>query len=129
MRRFSRRETEILEVLYTLGEASVGDVLNALDDPPSYDAIRTTLRILDGKKAVRFRRVDRRFLYSPCVSESRAWKSFARRLADVFFGGSIGNAALAMLKLSDIDLTEQEMRTLERRIAGRVRSRAGKGDE
>ena len=128
MRRFSRRETEILEALYALGEASVSDVRATLDDPPAYDSVRTTLRILAGKNAVTFRKVERRFVYAPALPESRAWKSFARRFADIFFGGSVENAALAMLKISDVDLSEDEMAVLERRIAAKDAKQGSKAD-
>jgi predicted transcriptional regulator len=117
MRRYSRRETEILEALYRLREASVGDVLAELDDPSTYDAVRRTLRILERKGAVQHREHGRRFVYTPTLPDNKAWRSTARRFADTFFGGSVGEAALAMLKLSDAQLSESELRQLEKRIA------------
>jgi predicted transcriptional regulator len=117
MRRFGKRESEILDALYRIKEGSVADVLAALDRPPSYDSVRTTLRILEEKGAVTHRREDRRFIYAPALAERKAWQSTARRLADVFFGGSIERAALAMLKVSDAALPEDEIKRLERKIA------------
>ncbi|HYD74399.1 MAG TPA: BlaI/MecI/CopY family transcriptional regulator [Candidatus Binatia bacterium] len=117
MRRFSKRESEILDALYRIREGSVADVVAALDSPPSYDSIRTTLRILEEKGAVTHRREDRRFVYAPKITERKAWQSTARRLADVFFGGSIERAALAMLKTSDAALSEEEIERLERKLA------------
>ncbi len=117
MRRFSRRETEILEALYRLKEASVGAIRAELDEKPSYDAVRTTLRILEQKGAVTHRNEQRRFIYAPTLAKSSAWKSTARKLADIFFGGSIENAALAMLKLSDADLSEYEISKIENLIS------------
>jgi BlaI family transcriptional regulator, penicillinase repressor len=127
MQRFSKRESEILDALYRIREGSVADVVAALDEPPSYDSIRTTLRILEEKGAVTHRREDRRFVYAPTVTERKAWRSTARRLADVFFGGSIERAALAMLKVSDAALTENEIKRLESKIA-RAEKTAGKKD-
>lgn len=117
MRRYSRRETEIIEALYRLKEGSVGDILAQLEDPPSYDAVRRTLAVLEGKGAVTHREEQRRFIYTPALSDSKAWRSTARRFADVFFGGSMETAALAMLKMSDAELSEGEIRQLEKRIA------------
>jgi predicted transcriptional regulator len=117
MRRFSKRESEILDALYRIKEGSVADILAVLDKPPSYDSIRTTLRILEEKGAVAHRREDRRFIYAPTLAERKAWQSTARRLADVFFDGSIERAALAMLKVSDAALSEEEIKRLERKIA------------
>lgn len=122
MQRFSKRESEILDALYRIREGSVADVLAALDRPPSYDSIRTILRILEEKGAVTHRREDRRFVYAPTLTEKKAWQSTARRLADVFFGGSIERAALAMLKVSDAVLSEDEIRRLEKKVSGAERA-------
>lgn len=100
----------------------MADVLAALDRPPSYDSIRTILRILEEKGAVTHRREDRRFVYAPTLTEKKAWQSTARRLADVFFGGSIERAALAMLKVSDAVLSEDEIRRLEKKVSGAERA-------
>jgi BlaI family transcriptional regulator, penicillinase repressor len=127
MQRFSKRESEILDALYRIREGSVADVVAALDKPPSYDSIRTTLRILEEKGAVTHRRDDRRFVYAPTVTERKAWQSTARRLADVFFGGSIERAALAMLKVSDAALSEEEIERLEKKVA-RAERTAGRKD-
>jgi predicted transcriptional regulator len=116
MQRHSRRESEVLEALYRLGEGSVGDVQAELGGPQSYDAVRTTLRILEEKGAVKHRAERRRFIYRPAIADSKAWKSTARRLADTFFGGSLESAALAMLRISDVNLSEAELEKLHRRI-------------
>jgi predicted transcriptional regulator len=117
MRRFSKRESEILDALYRIKEGSVADVVEALEDHSSYEAVRTTLRVLEGKGAVSHRREDRRFIYRPTLADSKAWRGTARRLADVFFEGSIERAALAMLKVSDAAFSEDELKRLEERVA------------
>ena len=68
----SRREREIVDILYRLGEASAADVRQAMADPPSYSAVRTFLRLLLAKGHVRHRRDGRRYLYAPVVSPARA---------------------------------------------------------
>lgn len=126
MRRFSKRESEILDALYRIKEGSVGDVVGALEKAPSYDAVRTTLRILEGKSAVSHRLEDRRFIYAPTLADSKAWRHTARRLADVFFGGSIERAALAMLKVSDAAFAPDELQRLEKQIARSEAAAAGR---
>lgn len=123
MKRYSRRETEVLEALYRLGEASVGEIHAAIDHAPAYDSIRTTLRVLESKGAVKHRAEGRRFIYSPTVADAKAWKSTAQRMADVFFGGSLEDAALAMLKLSDTKITERDLKESEQRIEASRRKR------
>lgn len=117
MRRFSKRESEILDSLYRIKEGSVANVLEALENASSYEAVRTTLRVLEAKGAVAHRVEKRRFIYEPTLADSKAWRGTARRLADVFFGGSIERAALAMLKVSDAEFSEDELKRLELRVA------------
>lgn len=117
MRRFSKRESEVLDALYRIREGSVAEVLEALESEASYEAVRTTLRVLESKGAVAHCREDRRFIYAPTLADSKAWRGTARRLADVFFGGSIERAALAMLKVSDPAFSEDEFKRLEKRVA------------
>jgi predicted transcriptional regulator len=126
MRRFSKRESEILDALYRIKQGSVGDVVEALGDGSSYEAVRTTLRVLEGKGAIAHRVEDRRFVYAPTLADTKAWRHNARRLADVFFGGSIERAALAMLKVSDADFSEDELRQLEKRVAKAEAAEAAK---
>lgn len=114
MRRFSKRESEVLDALYRIKEGSVADVLEALEQRSSYEAVRTTLRVLENKGAIAHRLEDRRFVYTPTLADNKAWRQSAWRLADVFFGGSIERAALAMLKVSDAAaLPKDELRRLE----------------
>jgi predicted transcriptional regulator len=117
MQRFSKRESEILDALYRIKEGSVADVLHALGSGSSYEAVRTTLRVLEGKGAISHRIEDRRFVYAPTLATSKAWQHNARRLADVFFGGSIERAALAMLKSSDSTFSDDELQRLEKQVA------------
>jgi predicted transcriptional regulator len=104
----SRREREIVEIIFAAGgEASAEQIRERLTDPPSYSAVRAMLAKLEGKGAVRHREEGVKYVYSPTVPRGTARRSAVRRLVDVFFEGSVGQAATALLKdekWSDEDL-------------------------
>ncbi len=103
----SRRERQILDVLFRCGEATVAQVVAEMTDPPGYDAVRTTLRILERKNYVRHWHDGPRYLYAPVASVETARASELKRLVRTFFGGSPTRAALALL--SDGDLNDEEL--------------------
>jgi predicted transcriptional regulator len=109
----SRRERQIMDAIYQMGEASSQDVLDRLPDPPSYSAVRALLRILEEKGHVRHRRDGQRYVYVPTVPRDRARVSALRQLVRTFFDGSAGAAAAALLDLSRDDLTDAELAQLE----------------
>jgi predicted transcriptional regulator len=109
----SRRERQIMDVIYRMGEATAQDVLDHLPDPPSYSAVRALLRILEDKGHLRHRSEGQRYVYLPTVSRDRARASALRQLVRTFFDGSAGAAAAALLDLSRDDLTEAELDKLE----------------
>lgn len=106
----SRREREILEVIFAIGEeASAEEIRERLSDPPSYSAVRAMLAKLEGKGAVKHKEKGLRYVYSPTMPRSKARKSALRRLVDVFFDGSKEQAVTALLddeKWSDDELDE-----------------------
>ena len=93
----SRRERQIMNVLFRAGEASVADVAAGIPNAPSRTAIRTLLRILETKGYVRRRRVGRRHLYRPAVSRKGAARAALAHVLDTFFGGSLSDAVAAHL--------------------------------
>ena len=105
----SRRERQIMDILYQLSEASVSDVVQRIPDETSYDSVRITLGILSKKGFVRFRREDRRYIYSPKISPETASRTAARNLIRTFFGGSPSKAILTMLDDSSDKLSEEEI--------------------
>ena len=107
--KLSRRERQIMDIVYKLGEASVSDVQDRIEDDPGYDSIRVTLGILAKKGHLIHRRDGRRYIYSPTVSRQRASRSAARNLIETFFGGSPSEAILTMLDVSSAKLTEREL--------------------
>jgi predicted transcriptional regulator len=109
----SRRERQIMDAIYQMGEATAQDVLDRIPDPPSYSAVRALLRILEDKGHVRHRRDGQRYVYGPTVPRDRARTSALRQLVRTFFDGSAGAAAAALLDLSRDDLTDNELARLE----------------
>jgi predicted transcriptional regulator len=109
----SRRERQIMDAIYRLGEATAQDVLDQIADPPSYSAVRALLRILESKGHVRHRRDGARYVYQPTVPRDRARTTALRQIVRTFFDGSAGAAAAALLDLSRDDLTDDELAQLE----------------
>jgi BlaI family transcriptional regulator, penicillinase repressor len=111
----SRREREILEVIFALGgEASAEDVREKLSDPPSSSAVRAMLTKLEGKGAVKHREHGLKYVYSPTASRRTARKSALRKLVDVFFDGSKEQVVTALL--SDEKWTDDELEDLQKQI-------------
>src|SRR6266849_5152719 len=97
MDTLSRRERQILDILYGRGRATAADVQAALPDPPSYSATRALLRILERKGHVRHDIDGPRYVFSPRVPRGRARRSALRHLLQTFFNGSAGEAVVALL--------------------------------
>ena len=97
MKALSRRERQILDILYGRGRATAADVQTALPGPPSYSATRALLRILERKGHVRHDIDGPRYVFSPRVPRGRARRSALRHLLQTFFNGSAGEAVVALL--------------------------------
>ena len=107
--KLSRRERQIMDILYRRGRATAAEVREALPDPPSYSGVRALLRILEEKGHARHTGEGARYVYTPAVAHGTATRSALRHLVDTFFEGSAGEAAAALLddsaaKLSPADL-------------------------
>ena len=120
----SRRERQIMDVLYHGGPASAGEVCARIADPPSETAMRTLLRILEQKGHVRHERVGTRHVYTPTVPRAAAQRSALRHLLGTFFGGSAKDAVAALLDVSERKLTDAERRELVEMI----RDARGRGE-
>ena len=97
--KLSRREREIMDVLYALGDnASADDIRDKLSDPPTYSAVRAMLAKLEAKGVIRHRAEGLRYVYSPVTSRTSAQKKAITNLMRVFFSGSPSQAAAALLK-------------------------------
>lgn len=107
----SRRERQIMDAIYRLGEASAADVASALPDHPAYNAVRVTLGILEKKGHLKHRTEGPRYVYFPTVAREKAKQSAMKHVLRTFFQGSPSAAILALLggevsKLSQKDLDE-----------------------
>ena len=107
--RFSRRERQVMDVVFRMGEASVADVLERVPDAAGYNAVRNTLSILVEKGFLRHRREGHRFIYAPAVPLAAAKRSAVRHLLQTFFKGSPSDAILTMLDLSSSRLSEAQL--------------------
>ena len=116
--QLSRRERQIMDVVYARGEATVSQIVAGIPDPPQRGALRTLLRILENKGHLTHRSHGREFIYRPTQNRGRAGRSALGRVLDVFFGGSLGDAVAA--HLSDprraAKLTAEDLRRLSELI-------------
>ena len=112
----SRRERQIMDIIYRRGEASVAQVLEDLPDTPSYSTVRALLRILEGKGHLKHGKDGPRYVYRPTRSQRAAARSALRRVLETFFNGSAEKAVAALLDVSDADLTPEELERLGKLI-------------
>jgi BlaI family transcriptional regulator, penicillinase repressor len=105
----SRRERQIVDILYTQGRATAAEVQAALPDPPSYSAVRAMLRILEEKGHIRHEQDGPRYVYLPTVGRDRAKKTALRHVLQTFFNGSAEQALSALLDESDTRLSDREL--------------------
>jgi len=113
--KLSRRERQIMDILYQRGEGTVSDVMEDLSDPPSYSAVRATLRVLEGKGHVKHREDGPRYVYLPAVARERARRDALQHLLQTFFGGSAEQAVAALMQMSEADLTPGDLERLAER--------------
>lgn len=104
----SRRERQIMEVIYRRGRATAAEVHAGIPDPPSQTAVRTLLRILEEKGHLRHEKDGQRHVYLPTTPRDAARESALKHLLRTFFGGSTTQAVAALLDASDRTLTERE---------------------
>lgn len=98
----TRRERQIMDVLYARGRATVAEVLEGLDDPPSYSTVRTLLRLLEEKGKLRHEEAGPRYVYVPTVPREKARQSALRNVIETFFDGSTEDTMAALLDLHDV---------------------------
>ena len=115
-KQLSRREREIMTIVYRLGQATVGEVLEAMDDPPSYSAVRSTLNILENKGHLAHRHRGNQYVYLPTVDRAAARRSALEQLVMTFFDGSAADAATALLEVRGDKLTRKQLDQLTRLI-------------
>ncbi|MCA1562407.1 MAG: BlaI/MecI/CopY family transcriptional regulator [Acidobacteria bacterium] len=112
----SRRERQIIDILYSQGRATAADVQTALPDPPSYSAVRAMLRILEVKGHIRHEQDGPRYIYLPTVARGSAQRSALHHMVHTFFEGSAEQAISALLDDSSSRMSDVELDRLARLI-------------
>ena len=105
----SRRERQIMEILYRRGQASVSEVRAAMNDAPSYSAVRAMLRVLKGKGHVKHQAEGLKYMYRPVVNREKAKRSALKSLVDTFFNDRPDEVVAALLDVSSRRLTAEEL--------------------
>ena len=109
----SRRERQILDVLFRVGRATVSEVREGMPDPPSYSAVRALLRILEQKGHVRHSQDGPRYVFMPTVRRDTAKRSALRHLVNTFFEGSSAAVLATLFEMSARDLTDEDLAQLK----------------
>lgn len=112
----SRREREVMDVLYRLGEATVAEIMEQLADPPTYSAVRSVVRILEDKGHISHREDGPRYVYAPAVKREKARRAALDQLVDTFFEGSSEQALVALLRRSDLDMSDSQIERLAKAV-------------
>jgi predicted transcriptional regulator len=115
--QLSRRERQIMDVIYRTGQATATDVMECLPDPPSYSTVRALLRILETKGHLKHVVDGTRYVFLPTLAPDRARRSAMRSLLDTFFEGSREKAVAALLDASRSELSEEELDRISKLIA------------
>lgn len=105
----SRRERQIMDIVYRRGQATIRDILDELPDPPSYSAVRALVRVLEDKGHLQHSQDGPTYVYTPTLDRTRARTSALAHVVDTFFGGSASEAVAALLGLQGRDLSRDEL--------------------
>ncbi len=108
----SRRERQIMEIIYSRGRATAAEVHRELPDRPNYSTVRTLLRVLEDKGFLTHESDGPRYVYSPCIPAENAQRSAIEHLLRTFFNNSAANAMAAMLDMPSANLSESELKRL-----------------
>ena len=106
MQKLSRRERQILDILYERGRATAAEILASLPDPPGYSAARALLRVLEDKGHVKHEADGPRYVFSPTIPRARARRSALKHLLQTFFDDSAGDAVATLLDVKKLEPAE-----------------------
>ena len=113
----TRRERQIMDILYRLGRATAGEVMAGLSGAPNYSTVRTQLRVLEEKGHVRHEEHGLRYVYTPAVPRHAARKSALKHLVDTFFDGSAEQVVAAVLGGDAARLTDDDLKRIADLVA------------
>jgi predicted transcriptional regulator len=114
--QLSRRERQIMDVIYQRGKASVTEVLEGMADPPSYSAIRTIMNLMVDKGFLKYKGQGKKYIYYPAVAREKASHSALNSLLQTFFSGSVAQAVVSLINLHKDHLTAEDLDRLGKLI-------------
>ena len=109
----SRRERQIIDVLYRRGRATAAEVMADLPGDPSYSTVRTQLRVLEAKGHVRHEQDGQRYVYTPAIPRGTVRRSALKHLVETFYEGSVEQAVAALLGGEGSRLTDEQLDRIE----------------
>ncbi|MGA3189671.1 MAG: BlaI/MecI/CopY family transcriptional regulator [Bryobacteraceae bacterium] len=126
MEKLSRRERQIMDVLYERGRATAAEILAALPDPPSYSSIRALIKVLEDKGHVKHQEDGPRYVFTPSIPRSKARRNAVKHLLQTFFDDSAAEAVASLLGASAAKLKPAELDRIEELIARARQQQIGK---
>ena len=115
-KNLSRRERQIMDIIYELKEATAAQVLERLPNPPSYSAVRALLRVLEEKGHLSHKQDGPRYIFLPTLPRDEARENALKHLVNTFFDGSTEKVVAALLDISDEKLSEDDYQRLSQLI-------------
>jgi len=109
IQQLSRREREMMNIIFAAGRATATDVMEAMADPPSYSAVRATLRVLEEKGHLRHQHDGTRYVYIPTASRDRVRVSALDQLLTTFFDGSAANVVATLIERQKGKMSDEEL--------------------
>jgi BlaI family penicillinase repressor len=109
MQSLSRREREMMDIIFRASKATAGEVMEAMAEPPSYSAVRATLRVLEQKGLLRHEDDGTRYVYRPTLNRDKARQSALDHLLATFFDGSVANVVATLIERSGEDLSGDDL--------------------
>jgi BlaI family penicillinase repressor len=113
----TRRESQVMDIVYELEEATAKEIQERMPNPPSYSAVRAVLTRLVEQGHLKYRQSGPRYVYAPAAGKKRVRQAALRKLIDTFFDGSPVRTLSALIDMSSRDLTDDELAQLEQAIA------------
>ncbi len=115
----SRRERQVMDILFRIGKGTAQEVMDELPDPPSYSAVRALMAILEEKGLVKHEKDSRRYVYMPAVPEKKAKRTALKQLLATFFEGSPEKLVASLLDPDDQKLSSEEISKIRKLLDGR----------
>lgn len=120
--QLTRRERQVMDILFRLGKCTAEEVLSELPDPPSYSAVRAILSTLEQKQLVTHSKASRRYVYEPTVPEKKAKRTALKQLVTTFFEGKPEKLVAALLDPKDQSLSDEEISRIRKLINEQTKS-------